>query len=248
MLEIRDLSVAYGGLRALTGVSLRVEQGQFVTVVGANGAGKSTLFKAVSGVVPAQSGTIRYEGADLLAMRPDRRAHLGIAHVPEGRQVFKGMTVRENLELGADTKAGRQSWARTLERIHALFPRLADRATQLAGTLSGGEQQMLAIGRGLASGPRLLMLDEPSMGLAPAVADMIFDRIAQIHREDGMTVLLVEQRVGEALELCDQGFVLETGRLVMQGTYQALMADDRIRQSYLGLGGEATTTMGETVS
>ena len=249
MLEIQDLSVAYGGLRALTGVSLRVEQGQFVTVVGANGAGKSTLFKAVSGVVPAQSGTIRYEGADLLAMRADRRAHLGIAHVPEGRQVFKAMTVRENLELGADTKAGRQGWARTLERIHALFPRLADRATQLAGTLSGGEQQMLAIGRGLASGPRLLMLDEPSMGLAPAVADMIFDRIAQIHREDGLTVLLVEQRVGEALELCDQGFVLETGRLVMQGTHQALMADDRIRRSYLGLGGDATTTtIGETVS
>ena len=249
MLEISGLAVSYGGLRALSDVSLRVEQGQFVTVVGANGAGKSTLFKTVSGVVAAQAGTIRYEGRDLLAMRPDRRAHLGIAHVPEGRQVFKAMTVRENLEVGAGTKGGRAGWARTLDRIHSLFPRLAERAGQLAGTLSGGEQQMLAIGRGLASAPRLLMLDEPSMGLAPAVADMIFARIAQVHREDGLTVLLVEQRVAEALELCDQGFVLETGRLVMQGSFRTLMADDRIRESYLGLGGgETITTNGEAVS
>ena len=248
MLEITGLSVAYGGLRALTGVSLQVERGQFVTVVGANGAGKSTLFKAISGVVPAQAGAIRYEGADLLAMRPDRRAHLGIAHVPEGRQVFKAMTVRENLDVGATTKAGRAGWARTLDRIHTLFPRLAERAGQLAGTLSGGEQQMLAIGRGLASAPRLLMLDEPSMGLAPAVADMIFERIAQVHREDGLTVLLVEQRVAEALELCDQGFVLETGRLVMQGSFRTLMADDRIRESYLGLGGETIKTDEEALS
>ena len=236
MLEVTDLSVFYGGLRALSGVSLRVEQGQFVTVVGANGAGKSTLFKTISGVVPAQAGAIRYDGRDLLALPAASRAHLGIAHVPEGRQVFKAMTVRENLELGADTKAGRQDWAQALERIHALFPILANRAGQLAGTLSGGEQQMLAIGRGLASAPRMLMLDEPSMGLAPAVADTIFERIAQIHREDGLTILLVEQRVGEALELCDHGFVLETGRMVLDGSFTTLMADDRIRKSYLGLG------------
>ncbi len=238
MLEVRNLSVSYGGLQALSSVSIKVEQGQFVTVVGANGAGKSTLFKAISGVVAVRGGSIRYGGADLLGVRADRRAHLGIAHVPEGRQVFKAMTVRENLELGANTAAGRRGWMRALDRIHTLFPRLAERPGQLAGTLSGGEQQMLAIGRGLASAPRLLMLDEPSMGLAPAVADMIFERIAQVHREDGLTVLLVEQRAVEALELCDRGFVLETGRLVMEGAFQTLMADDRIRQSYLGLGGE----------
>ena len=236
MLDIANLSVAYGGLRALSDVSLVVGAGQFVTVVGPNGAGKSTLFKTISGVVPATAGSIRFEGEDLLAMPPDRRAHLGIAHVPEGRQVFKALTVRENLEIGAYPKAGRRQWQQALERIHALFPILAERAGQLAGTLSGGEQQMLAIGRGLASAPKLLMLDEPSMGLAPAIADMIFDRVSQIHREDGLTILLVEQRVADALELCNRGYVLETGHIVMEGSYQTLLADDRIRRSYLGMG------------
>jgi len=238
MLDIADLSVAYGGLRALSGVSLRVGEGQFVTVVGPNGAGKSTLFKAISGVVPAQSGGIRFAGEDLLARPAADRAHLGIAHVPEGRQVFKTLTVRENIEMGAYPAAGRRDFARTLDRIHTLFPILAQRHAQLAGTLSGGEQQMLAIARGLAGAPRLLMLDEPSMGLAPAVADMIFDRISQIHREDGLTILLVEQRVAEALELCDRGYVLETGRMVLEGPYQTLMNDDRVRRSYLGIGEE----------
>ena len=236
MLDIANLSVAYGGLRALSDVSLAVGAGQFVTVVGPNGAGKSTLFKTISGVVPATAGGIRFEGEDLLAMPPDRRAHLGIAHVPEGRQVFKALTVRENLEIGAYPKAGWRQWQQALERIHALFPILAERAGQLAGTLSGGEQQMLAIGRGLASAPKLLMLDEPSMGLAPAIADMIFDRVSQIHREDGLTILLVEQRVADALELCNRGYVLETGHIVMEGSYQTLLADDRIRRSYLGMG------------
>jgi branched-chain amino acid transport system ATP-binding protein len=236
MLEVDGLSVAYGGLRALSGVSLRVGAGQFVTVVGPNGAGKSTLFKTISGVVPAAEGAVRFEGRDLLAAAADRRAHLGIAHVPEGRQVFKAMTVRENLQMGAYPRAGQQAWRRTLERIHALFPILAERAGQLAGTLSGGEQQMLAIGRGLACAPKLLMLDEPSMGLSPAVADTIFERISQIHREDGLTILLVEQRVAEALELCDRGYVLETGRIVMEGPYETLASDDRVRRSYLGLG------------
>ena len=165
MLEISHLSVAYGGLHALTDVSLTVQAGQFVTVVGPNGAGKSTLFKTISGIVPPVAGTIRFDGADLLALPADRRAHLGIAHVPEGRQVFRTLTVRENLEMGAYTASGTKQWQRTIERIHTLFPILAERAEQLAGTLSGGEQQMLAIGRGLASAPRLLMLDEPSMGL-----------------------------------------------------------------------------------
>jgi branched-chain amino acid transport system ATP-binding protein len=236
MLEISDLSVAYGGLHALNGVSLTVNKGQFVTVVGPNGAGKSTLFKTISGIVPSLGGTIRFEGADLLTLPADRRAHLGIAHVPEGRQVFRTLTVRENLEMGAYTASGTQQWRHTLERIHTLFPILAERAGQLAGTLSGGEQQMLAIGRGLASAPRLLMLDEPSMGLAPAVTDTIFERISQVHREDGLTILLVEQRVAEALELSDHGYVLETGRIVLDGPYQTLLADDRVRRSYLGIG------------
>ncbi len=238
MLEIDKLTVAYGGLVALTDVSVTVGEGQFVTVVGPNGAGKSTLFKTISGSVPARGGDIRFFGESLLRMPVARRAHLGIAHVPEGRQVFKSLTVRENLEMGAYTEAGRKNWATTLKRIHALFPILEERATQLAGTLSGGEQQMVAIGRGLASAPRLLMLDEPSMGLAPAITDVIFERISQIHREDGVTILLVEQRVAEALELSDHGYVLETGRMVMDGPYQTLMADDRVRRAYLGIGDE----------
>jgi branched-chain amino acid transport system ATP-binding protein len=216
-------------------VSLSVAEGQFVTVVGPNGAGKSTLFKTICGIVLPVQGSIDFLGQDLLRMPAARRAHLGVAHVPEGRQVFKTLTVRENLEMGAYTQAGRAQWQHTLERIHALFPILAERATQLAGTLSGGEQQMLAIGRGLASVPKLLMLDEPSMGLAPAIADTIFERISQIHREDGVTILLVEQRVAEALELSDHGYVLETGHVVLDGTYETLLADDRVRRSYLGL-------------
>jgi branched-chain amino acid transport system ATP-binding protein len=235
MLEVRNLSVSYGGLRALTGVSLSVDEGRFVTIVGPNGAGKSTLFKTICGIVAPVQGSISFLGKDILALPAATRAHLGIAHVPEGRQMFRTLTVRENLEMGAYTKVGRAQWQRTLERIHTLFPILAERATQLAGTLSGGEQQMLAIGRGLASAPRLLMLDEPSMGLAPAVADTIFERISQIHREDGVTILLVEQRVAEALELSDHGYVLETGHMVLDGPYETLLADDRVRRSYLGL-------------
>lgn len=235
MLEVVNLSVSYGGLQALSDVSLSVREGQFVTVVGPNGAGKSTLFKTISGIVPAASGQVTFMGQNLLALPPAARAHLGIAHVPEGRQVFKTLTVRENLEMGAYPKAGQQAWRHTLDRIHTLFPILAERALQLAGTLSGGEQQMVAIGRGLACAPRLLMLDEPSMGLAPAVADTIFERVSQIHKEDGVTILLVEQRVAEALELSDHGYVLETGRMVLDGQYQMLLQDDRVRKSYLGL-------------
>jgi branched-chain amino acid transport system ATP-binding protein len=235
VLEVKDLSVAYGGLRALTNVTLSVGEGRFVTLVGPNGAGKSTLFKTISGVVLPDSGTITFRGENLLSRRPSDRAHVGIAHVPEGRQVFKTLTVRENLEMGAYPKAGRAKWTQTIERIHTLFPILAERAGQMAGTLSGGEQQMLAIGRGLACAPRLLMLDEPSMGLAPGVADLIFERISQIHREDGVTILLVEQRVAEALERSDHGYVLETGHIVLEGPYETLLNDDRVRRSYLGL-------------
>jgi branched-chain amino acid transport system ATP-binding protein len=235
MLKVDDLSVAYGGLHALSGVSLTVAEGQFVAIVGPNGAGKTTLFKAISGTVTPVSGRITYQGADLLAVPSWQRAHLGIAHVPEGRQVFGALTVFENLEMGAYPQSGRSEWTRNIERIFALFPVLAERRHQLAGTLSGGEQQMLAIGRGIASSPRLLLLDEPSMGLAPTVADLIFDRIAALNREDRITLLLVEQRVAEALESCDYGYVLETGRVALEGRHDALIADDRVRRAYLGM-------------
>ncbi|TMK13044.1 MAG: ABC transporter ATP-binding protein, partial [Alphaproteobacteria bacterium] len=192
-------------------------------------------FKSVSGTVTPSAGKIEFEGRDLLAVPPAERAHLGIAHVPEGRQVFASLTVLENLEMGAYALRGRADWQRNLDRVFALFPVLAERRRQLAGTLSGGEQQMLAIGRGIASAPRLLLLDEPSMGLAPTIADLIFDRAASLHRESGVTLLLVEQRVAEALESCDYGYVLETGRVVLQGPHTALMADERVRRAYLGM-------------
>jgi len=234
MLAVEGLSVAYGGLSALREVSLEVRQGEFVAVVGPNGAGKTTLFRAVSGTVPARGGRILFEGQDLLALPAAARAHLGIAHVPEGRRVFASLTVLENLEMGAWPEAGRKAFLQTLERIYALFPILSERRAQFAGTLSGGQQQMLAIGRALASRPRLLMLDEPSMGLSPVMADTIFDAIRELHRTDGMTVLLVEQRVAEALDACDRGYVLETGRIVLDGPVQELSAD-RLRQAYLGM-------------
>ena len=235
MLRIEGVSAAYGGLQALNDVTLTVEAGQFVAVVGPNGAGKTTLFKTISGTVTPVSGRIVFEGRDISALAPAERPHLGIAHVPEGRKVFGAMTVFENLEMGATTKAGQANWKANLERIYALFPVLAERRSQYAGTLSGGQQQMLAIGRGLASSPKLLMLDEPSMGLAPVVTDAIFERIQQLHREDGLTILLVEQRVAEAIEHCDYGYVLETGRVALSGTVQQLSTDDRVRQAYLGM-------------
>jgi len=235
MLEVDAISVAYRGLKALTDVSIRVPEGGFVAIIGPNGAGKTTLFKTVSGTVQPLAGRIRFEGNDLLRVPASKRAHLGLAHVPEGRQVFASLTVLENLEMGAYTRAGRAQWSRSIERIFSLFPVLADRRRQLAGTLSGGEQQMLAIGRGIASSPRLLMLDEPSMGLSPTAADAIFERIEALHREDGLSVLLVEQRVVEALQSCDVGYVLEAGRVILEGSKDALLADDRVRRSYLGM-------------
>ncbi len=235
MLRLEGVSAAYGGLRALSEVSIEVGDGQFVAVVGPNGAGKTTLFKAISGTVTPTAGRILFEGRDLGALGPAQRPHLGIAHVPEGRKVFGAMTVLENLEMGATTKAGQAQWKANLARIYALFPVLAERRAQYAGTLSGGQQQMLAIGRGMASSPKLLMLDEPSMGLAPVVTDAIFERIQELHREFGLTILLVEQRVAEAIEHCDYGYVLETGRVALSGTVQQLSADDRVRQAYLGM-------------
>jgi branched-chain amino acid transport system ATP-binding protein len=235
MLSIESLTVAYGGLKALVDVSVEVAEGQFIAIVGPNGAGKTTLFKAISGTVQPLSGSVKFDGKDLLAMPPAERAHLGIAHVPEGRQVFKSLSVIENLEMGAHSRRGRAEWSRNLAQILALFPVLAERRDQLAGTLSGGEQQMLSIGRGLAASPRVLMLDEPSMGLAPTIADQIFERIEEIHRASKITILLVEQRVAEALEACDWGYVLESGRVVLEGVHETLIRDERVKRAYLGM-------------
>ena len=235
MLEITDLCAGYNGSRALDKLSLRVDEGEFVSIVGPNGAGKTTLFKTISGRVLAASGRILFDGADLLAVPAHRRPHLGIAHVPEGRQVFPSLTVAENLQMGAITEAGLRDWKSNIESIHELFPILRERHLQLAGTLSGGQQQMVAIGRGLASSPRLLMLDEPSMGLAPAVADQIFEAIVEVRRRRKLTVLLVEQRAVEALEACDRGYVIETGRVMMEGRPNDLLSNDRVRETYLGI-------------
>jgi branched-chain amino acid transport system ATP-binding protein len=236
MLSIEGLSASYAaGVPVLKNVSVEVPTGQFVAIVGPNGAGKTTLFKTISGIVKPHGGTIRFEGQDLLNVAPARRPHLGIAHVPEGRQVFPSLTVMENLEMGAYTEAGRRNWSANLDLILTLMPVLGERRGQLAGTLSGGQQQMLAIGRGLASSPKLLMLDEPSMGLAPTTADFIFEQLIEIRRKTGLTILLVEQRVAEALEAADRGYVLEAGRVALEGTNTQLRADDRVRQAYLGM-------------
>ena len=235
MLKLEGVSAAYGTIRALREVSLDVKAGQFVAIVGPNGAGKTTLFKTISGQVVPDAGRILFEGQDLLKLPARDRAHLGIAHVPEGRQVFSNLTVLENLEMGATPAKGRAEWTRNLERCFSLFPVLAERRSQLAGTLSGGEQQMLAIGRGLASSPRLLLLDEPSMGLAPIIVDLIFERIQDLHRDNQLTIVLVEQRVVEALEPCDWAYVLDVGRCVASGPPDQIMTDARIRQAYLGM-------------
>ncbi len=235
MLEIQGLTTGYSAIPVLKDVSISVKEGHFVSIVGPNGAGKSTLFKTISGVLGVTAGRVLFDGNDLSQVPSAQRPHLGIAHVPEGRQVFSSMTVLENLEMGAYTSMGRKHWKRNQEQIYEWFPVLKEREKQLAGTLSGGQQQMLAIGRGLASAPRLLMLDEPSMGLSPAIADFIFERLIEIRKESDLTILLVEQRVAEALQYADQGYVLETGRIVLEGTGQELQADDRIRQAYLGM-------------
>ncbi|MCJ9707051.1 MULTISPECIES: ABC transporter ATP-binding protein [unclassified Bradyrhizobium] len=235
MLRIEGLSAGYSAKPVLNGVSINVGTGQFVAIVGPNGAGKTTLFKTISGIVKPSGGAITFDGIDLLAVPPPQRAHLGIAHVPEGRQVFPSLTVMENLEMGAMTESGRRDWQANIERIFEWLPVLKERRDQFAGTMSGGQQQMLAIGRGLASSPKLLMLDEPSMGLAPSTADFIFERLIEIRRQAGLTMLLVEQRVAEALESADHGYVLEAGHVVLEGNNATLRADDRVRKAYLGM-------------
>jgi branched-chain amino acid transport system ATP-binding protein len=234
MLSVAALGVSYEGLHALSDVSLEVGEGEFVTIVGPNGAGKTTLLKAISGTVAADGGRIAYRGRDVAGLRPSERAALGIAHVPEGRRVFPSLTVMENLELGSYRRAARPARAAALDTVLTLFPILRQRRAQLAGSLSGGEQQMLALGRGLMAQPDLLLLDEPSQGLGPRIVEQIFETIDRIRRQRRLTVLLVEQRVVEALELCDRGYVLETGRVVLAGSREALLADTRVQRAYLG--------------
>lgn len=230
MLEVDNVSVNFGGLHALADVSIKVGDGEIVSVIGANGAGKTTLFRAISGVVPLAGGTMRWDGNSLTNERPHLRARFGIAHVPEGRRVFPSMTVAENLELAA----GRHTASFSLAEIYDLFPVLKERRRQQAGLLSGGEQQMLAIGRGLAIGPRLLMMDEPSMGLAPTVTDQIFDCIKMIMVRGGTSILLVEQRAAEAMEVSNRTYVLESGRIVLAGASADLSTDARVARAYLG--------------
>jgi branched-chain amino acid transport system ATP-binding protein len=234
MLKLSSLNVSYGGLHALSGVSLDVGDSEFVTIVGPNGAGKTTLLKAIAGAVPLSAGRIEYGGTDIARWPAHVRARRGIAHVPEGRKVFASMTVLENLEMGSFRAVAKPQRSETLETVYALFPVLRERRTQLAGSLSGGEQQMLAIGRGLMARPDVLLLDEPSQGLGPRVVELIFEAIAAIRRARPLTILLVEQRVVEALELCDRGYVLETGRIILVGARDTLLADPRVQHAYLG--------------
>ncbi|HYL79567.1 MAG TPA: ABC transporter ATP-binding protein [Candidatus Acidoferrum sp.] len=234
MLEVRELDVAYGEVPALQGVTFQVGEGESVAVLGANGAGKSTLLRTISGLLRPRRGNVFLDGVRLDQMPPYEIAGLGIAHVPEGRRVLPEMTVEENLELGAYLPKPKAQRKETLARIYELFPRLAERRRQHAGTLSGGEQQMLAVGRGLMLLPRILMLDEPSLGLAPIVVDLTFEKIAEVRRQ-GIAILLVEQNVQRALSLADRGYVLEGGRVVLQGPSQTLLDDPHVKVAYLGL-------------
>jgi branched-chain amino acid transport system ATP-binding protein len=236
VLEVRDLVVDYGRIRALHGVSLQVRSGELVTLLGANGAGKSTTMRALSGLRPVTSGTVLFEGRDITTMAAHVRVREGIIQVPEGRRVFPGMTVQENLDMGCYGRkfGSKVEYREQLDRVLTLFPRLAERRGQAGGTMSGGEQQMLAIGRALMARPRLLLLDEPSMGLAPKVIQQIFSIIAQIHA-DGTTVLLVEQNAQQALSRSDRGYVLETGTVTTSGPARELLGDPRIRAAYLGV-------------
>jgi branched-chain amino acid transport system ATP-binding protein len=234
LLRLDGIQVGYGDMTAVHEASLEVREGETVALIGGNGAGKTTTLRAVSGLLPLRSGSIEFAGERLDGLGPAGVVARGIAHVPEGRQLFPTMTVRENLELGARSVDARRRRAETLAWVFDLFPRLSERQKQVAGTLSGGEQQMCAIGRGLMAKPRLLMLDEPSLGLAPVVVRTIFDDLERINR-GGLTILLVEQNVLRALQLCHRGYVLENGRIALEGAREALLASPHIKQAYLGL-------------
>ncbi len=235
LLEVRDLSVFYGRIQAIKGISFGVDDGQIVTLIGANGAGKSTTMKTISGVRPVAAGSVWFDGADITKVPAFKRVDMGICQAPEGRGIFPGMTVLENLEMGCYIRKDRKSAAKQddLERVFTLFPRLQERRTQAGGTLSGGEQQMLAIGRALMARPRVLLLDEPSMGLAPMLIAQIFKIIGEIN-EQGTTVLLVEQNATQALRIAQRAYVLETGNIVKEGSGDELLHDDSVIAAYLG--------------
>jgi branched-chain amino acid transport system ATP-binding protein len=233
LLKVEGLETYYGNIQALKGISFDVPEGTIVTLLGANGAGKSTTLKSVSGLVPSHRGTVTLMGRRIERLLAEQIVRLGMSHVPEGRQLFPELTVLENLKMGAYTRRDKQEIQHSLERVYEHFPILAERRTQLAGTLSGGEQQMLAIGRALMSHPKLLLLDEPSLGLAPMLVEEIFRIIREIHAS-GTTVLLVEQNANKALSIADYGYVLETGSIVLTGASQQLLRDDHVRRSYLG--------------
>ena len=233
MLKIKDLHVSYGGIKALRGVDLEVPDGKIVTLIGANGAGKSTTLRTISGLVKAESGSVTYDGKELLGLSINKILEQGIAQSPEGRRVFPNLTVLENLKIGAYLRKDRDGIEKDVRWIYELFPRLEERHWQPAGTLSGGEQQMLAVGRALMSRPKLLMMDEPSLGLAPLVVQGIFDIIRTINRQ-GVTVLLIEQNANMALKIADYAYVLETGCITKSGTGAALLADESIKEAYLG--------------
>ncbi|NLI22391.1 MAG: ABC transporter ATP-binding protein [Clostridiales bacterium] len=233
LLEVKDLHVSYGGIHALRGISFSVEEGQIVTLIGANGAGKSTTLRTISGIVRARSGAILYEGQNILGLDAQKVVQRGIAMVPEGRRVFPNLTVLENLKIGAYLRKDEEGIRNDLERVHTLFPRLKERSWQLAGTLSGGEQQMLAVGRALMTRPRLMMMDEPSLGLAPLVVKDIFGIIRQLS-EQGITILLIEQNANAALHAAHYGYVLQTGSIILKDTGEALLQNQSVQEAYLG--------------
>ncbi len=234
MLSLSAVSASYGSVPAVSNVSIEVGAGEAVGLLGANGAGKSTTLRAISGLVKLTSGTISFSGKNLSSLQPYRIAELGIAHVPEGRQVFPELTVQENLEIGAYVPSAKAERSRSLDLVYGIFPVLAERRRQLAGTMSGGEQQMLAVGRGLMLKPRLLMLDEPSLGLAPVITDATFEKIQEIHAM-GTAILLVEQNVSRALSLVQRGYVLESGKVIMHGTSAELANNREVQAAYLGM-------------
>ncbi len=233
LLEVKELGVAYGDVQALWDVSLQVEEGTIVALVGVNGAGKTTLLKAISGLLHPKSGQMLFEGEDLRRLSPKHRVDRGIVHVPEGRRLFTGLTVYENLRLGAYLPKARADFQEHLERVYTVFPLLQERKDQRAGLLSGGEQQMLALGRAIMSGPKLVMIDEASLGLSPILTRKIFEMIVALN-EQGTTVLLVEQNVHLALKACHRAYVIKTGHIVMEGTGQELLANDEVKAAYLG--------------
>ncbi|MFE3289316.1 ABC transporter ATP-binding protein [Rhodococcus sp. NPDC059234] len=237
LLEVTDMVVGYGRIRALHGISLRVDRGELVTLLGANGAGKSTTMRALSGLLPLTAGRIVFDGRDITRMKAHERVKLGVVQAPEGRGVFPGMTVQENLDMGCYARKfeNKQAYTQRLDWVFELFPRLGERRTQVGGTMSGGEQQMLAIGRALMARPRLLLLDEPSMGLAPMVIQQIFRIISEINTQ-GTTILLVEQNAQQALTRTDRAYILETGEVTKTGTGAALLADPAVKHAYLGVG------------